>query len=78
MTEQHCKSTCQLHENAQETLKRHDKVLYGCDSDGGLVADVKEIKSTLTTVRNAMYALIGIVCVTVVGSLLKTILFHIN
>jgi hypothetical protein len=55
----HCLTTCQLHDSTHSRLDRHDNVLYGEDSDGGLIAKTNRIIDTLDTIKKLVYALVG-------------------
>lgn len=70
----HCDSTCQLHEGAMKLVDKHEVVLFGCDDDGGLIANVKLIKDTVDTIKKCVYGVMGFMCLAVVGALVKLVI----
>jgi len=65
---------CPLHDQTIKLVDKHDKTLFGCDEDGGLVTTVKLIKDATETIKKALYGLIAIICITVLGAILKGVL----
>lgn len=65
---------CPLHEQTIKLVDKHENTLFGCDEDGGLVTTVKMIKDTTGTIKKALYGLITIICITVVGAILKMVI----
>jgi len=55
----HCTTTCQLHEDTRQMLTKHSNVLWGEDSDGGLIAKTNRIIDTLDTIKKLVYSLVG-------------------
>jgi hypothetical protein len=58
MTEGHCNSTCQLHEGTQERIATLEQEVHGKE---GLIACTAKMLETLTTVKNLMYGMVGVV-----------------
>jgi hypothetical protein len=65
---------CPMHDQTIKLVDKHETTLFGCDEDGGLVTTVKLIKDTTDTIKKALYGLITIICLTVLGAILKGVI----
>ena len=72
----HCITTCQLHTDTRSTIEKHSNVLYGDDSEGGLIAKVNRIIDTLDTIKKLVYGLVGLALVGVATTIGKVIMTH--
>lgn len=72
----HCLTTCQIHNDTKHQLERHETVIYGDDSDGGLIAKMNRVLDTLDTIKKLVYGLVGMALTGMVITLGKLILIH--
>jgi hypothetical protein len=65
---------CPLHETTQKLVEKHETTLFGSDRDGGLVTSVQIMSDQLATIIKALYATIGLICLSVIGALVKIVM----